>query len=264
MVDERAAAGVGETVRGVCGGERKSVGGVGGPVWRLCGVAAGVSAGGSAGAGDEVLARGVGWRRWRRGAGVSWRPGAASGAKSSGRSSEVQGRGGSERAVAGVEPARGSDAVYDVAGGISVVAVAAERAGRDSGGDGGSGADASGVGRADRVVCKHVGDSDRGQRERGVSGVVGAGAGEVSGSLRAPGVAVWAVGGRAAAGAVIELSTAVSGDVSVAEAGGGTVAAVGGPGGERVWARRSGDGGEVRPEFGDGGARRGTAGSAEL
>src|SRR6185312_4132934 len=156
-------------------------------------------------------------------------------------------------ATEGVEPARGSDVVHDLAGGVSDPAAALQRAARDRGGDRRRQPQLSGNGKPDRVLCEPVGAAHGPEWRADVCGVVATGEGSMSGSVRASGRAVREAGGRVAAGAGSESLGVVPGEAGVAERAAGEFA-VG-----RVAVRASGSGrsnGEVRPDADAGGRQR--------
>src|SRR5262245_40971876 len=99
MVDERAGAGDRRAVCGVSLWRGSKVAGTSDPVWRLCGVAAGVAAGRGTGAADWILEGSAGGGVTDSGAAAGRR--AACEAESQRREPPVRDRGGSVREVEG-------------------------------------------------------------------------------------------------------------------------------------------------------------------
>src|SRR5580765_1181740 len=102
---------------------------------------------------------------------------------------------GTDRRVAGTEPPRRCNLIYDHADGLRGAAVPVHGRGRRGGGLGDSQPGAWGSGEADRVSGQHAGATGGVEGEWEFAGVAGPGAGELSGSLCEP-VAAGEAAGR--------------------------------------------------------------------
>ena len=198
----------------VCEGGRVAVGGVGGAVWGLCGVAAGVAAGRGAGGAAEVLEETAGGD----GAfGPADRSSAACGDESARSSQDFHHRKATERAAEGAITTRRGDVVHGAAGGIAGDVEQVYGAGGYRGGDGGGEPEPGGSGRADRVLCEHAGAEDGGGRECEFERGGETGEGGDAGSVPEPGCAVREAGGGVAAGEGFKSVAVVPGDAGAAE-----------------------------------------------
>src|SRR5712691_6800951 len=150
------------------------------------------------------------------GAGVAGGPSAASGAELSGSDAEfLAGRRNLGRGEASQQTGR-RDAVHDLAGSLSDVAVPLHRAGGHSGGLSNRQPDAGRDGGIDRFFCEHVGAANQLRRRAEFPRSVGTSAGDDVGGVCASGPAVRKVGGRSAAGAELKPPSDVPGDVRAA------------------------------------------------
>src|SRR5207244_7744380 len=109
-------------------------------------------------------------------AGAAHGSSATSTAESSRGAPAVATIGGVDGGLEATEPARRSDAVHDVAGGLAVAAGALQPAAGRGSWESGSEPDAVGSGRADRVLREHAGAADGSGWRAECAGVARAGA----------------------------------------------------------------------------------------